>query len=78
MDRVRYLSLPDATPEELLIEQHHAIVQALKAHNPDKAEVAVRQHLAEVLLSLPLLIRNFPDYFDGSPRPVVIHSQQPG
>ena len=78
MDRVRYLSLPDATPEELLIEQHHAIVQALKAHNPDRAEVAVRQHLAEVLLSLPLLIRNFPDYFEGSPGPVVIHSQQPG
>jgi hypothetical protein len=34
--------------------------------------------LAEVLLSLPLLIRNFPDYFEGSPGPVVIHSQQPG
>jgi GntR family transcriptional regulator, rspAB operon transcriptional repressor len=78
MDRVRYLSLPDATPEELLIEQHHAIVQALKEHHPDRAEVAVRQHLAEVLLSLPLLIRNFPDYFEGSPGPVVIHSQQPG
>ena len=77
MDRVRYLSLPDATLEELLIEQHQAIVEALKAHNPDGAEVAVRQHLAELLLSLPLLLRNFPDYFEGSLRPIVIHSKQP-
>lgn len=66
MDRVRYLSLPDTTPEELLIEQHHTIVQALEAQNPDRAEVAVRQHLAEVLRSLPLLVRNFSDYFEGS------------
>lgn len=66
MDRVRYLSLPDATAEEHLTEQHRAIVRALKAHNPDKAEAAVRQHLSEVLLSLPLLVRNFPDYFEGS------------
>jgi GntR family transcriptional regulator, rspAB operon transcriptional repressor len=75
MDRVRYLSLPDTTPEELLIKQHHVIVQALKAHNPQRAEVAVRRHLAEVLRSLPLLVRNFPDYFEGSPRPVAIPSK---
>ena len=66
MDRVRFLSLPDTTPEELLIQQHRLIVRALKARNPHKAEVAVRQHLAEVLRSLPLLIRKFPDYFEGS------------
>lgn len=67
MDRVRYLSLPDTTPEALLIKQHRAIVRALKSQNPDKAEVAVRQHLAEVFRSLPLIIRKFPDYFEGSP-----------
>lgn len=66
MDRVRFLSLPDTTPEELLIQQHRLIVRALKARNPRKAELAVRQHLAEVLRSLPLLIRKFPDYFEGS------------
>lgn len=64
MDRVRYLSLPDTTPEELLTKQHRAIVQALHARNPDKAETAVRKHLAELLRSLPLLLRNFPDYFE--------------
>jgi GntR family transcriptional regulator, rspAB operon transcriptional repressor len=66
MDRVRYLSLPDTTPEEHLTEQHRVIVRALKAHDPDQAEAAVRQHLSEVLRSLPLLVRNFPDYFEGS------------
>jgi hypothetical protein len=30
------------------------------------------------LRSLSHLLRNFPDYFEGSPRPVVIHSKQPG
>jgi GntR family transcriptional regulator, rspAB operon transcriptional repressor len=73
MDRVRYLSLPDTTPEELLIEQHLEIVQALKAHHPHRAEVAVRRHLAEVLRSLPLLVQSFPDYFEVSPPPVVSH-----
>jgi DNA-binding GntR family transcriptional regulator len=66
MDRVRYLSLPDTTPEELLTKQHRAIVKALHARNPDKAEAAVRKHLAELLRSLPLLVQNFPDYFEGS------------
>jgi GntR family transcriptional regulator, rspAB operon transcriptional repressor len=66
MDRVRYLSLPDTTPEELLIKQHRAIVRALEAQNANKAEAAMRQHLAEVFRSLPLIIRKFPDYFEGS------------
>ena len=69
MDRVRFLSLPDTTPEELLIQQHRLIVRALKAQDPQKAEVAVRQHLAEVLRSLPVLISKFPDYFEGSHKP---------
>jgi DNA-binding GntR family transcriptional regulator len=66
MDRVRYLSLPEATPEELLTEQHRSIVRALHKGNPDKAEAAVRQHLGELLRSLPLLVQKFPDYFEGS------------
>ena len=78
MDRVRYLSLSDTTPEKLLIEQHHAIVQASKAQPCTQAEVAVRRHLAEVLRSLPLLVRNFPDYFEGSSRPIVIPCQPAG
>jgi GntR family transcriptional regulator, rspAB operon transcriptional repressor len=66
MDRVRYLNLPNTTPEELLTTQHRTIVKALHAGNPDKAEAAIRKHLVELLRSLPLLVQNFPDYFQGS------------
>jgi DNA-binding GntR family transcriptional regulator len=52
-DRVRFLSLPNATPIETLVDQHRAIVQGIAAHDPDLAERAMRRHLAEVLMSLP-------------------------
>src|SRR5260370_884056 len=38
MDRVRYLSLPEVSPLELLIKQHARIVSALKAHDADDAQ----------------------------------------
>jgi DNA-binding GntR family transcriptional regulator len=53
MDRVRYLSVPDATPIDVLVEQHTAILKAIEAHDPDAAEKAMRVHLAEILKSLP-------------------------
>lgn len=69
MDRVRYLSLPDATPGKLLIEQHRAIVRALRAHDRELAQAAMRTHLSELLSSLPQLVRRLPDYFEGSVAP---------
>lgn len=53
MDRVRFLSVPMATPVATLIEQHSAIVQAIALHRPDEAEDAMRLHLSEILKSLP-------------------------
>ncbi len=53
MDRVRYLSLPMATPIETLITQHEAIVEAVAAGAPDMAEEKMREHLSEILKSLP-------------------------
>src|SRR5688500_195657 len=35
MDRVRYLSLPKATPVARLIAQHEAIVEGIEARDPD-------------------------------------------
>lgn len=64
MDRVRYLSLPAATPVERLIEQHAAIVAAVEARDAAAAEAAVRTHLGEILISLPLLARQFADLFE--------------
>ncbi len=64
MDRVRYLSLPQATPIMRLVEQHEAILAAVEAGDAAAAEAAVREHLAEILTSLPLLERQFPRLFE--------------
>jgi DNA-binding GntR family transcriptional regulator len=66
MDRVRYLSLSDATPAARLLHQHEAIVDAIEARDPDAAEAMMHQHLAELLVSLPRLVAALPDYFDGA------------
>lgn len=53
MDRVRYLSLPNATPLSVIIDQHDSIVEALAARSPDRAEAAMHHHLSEIMNSLP-------------------------
>jgi DNA-binding GntR family transcriptional regulator len=62
-DRVRYLSLPDASPMPLLIGQHEAIVDRLEAGDADGAEAAMRRHLREILIALPQIARANPDLF---------------
>jgi GntR family transcriptional regulator, rspAB operon transcriptional repressor len=65
MDRVRYLSLPDVSPLDLLIKQHAKILAGLRAHDPSAAEDAMRSHLREILMSLgPIAARN-PAWFDA-------------
>lgn len=64
MDRVRYLSLPHATPIERLVDQHAAILAAVEAGDAGAAEIAVRTHLSEILTSLPVLERGFPNLFE--------------
>ena len=66
MDRVRYLSLPDATPLDRLIAQHRAIARAILARDPDAAAAAMQAHLREIVVSLPVLARKFPDLFSGN------------
>lgn len=68
-DRVRYLSLPDASPLALLIAQHEAILDAIKARDPERAEAAMRTHLREILSALPRLAERFPNVFDRSDVP---------
>lgn len=63
MDRVRYLSLDDATPVRILIEQHAAIADGLFEGDPDKAENAMKAHLREILTSLPVLAKAHPELF---------------
>lgn len=64
MDRVRYLSLSEATPLARLIAQHGAIVDAIAARDPDAADAMMRRHFGELLESLPRLIARMPGCFD--------------
>lgn len=48
-DRLRFLSLPNVTPVSTLIEQHKAMLMAVRARDVAAAEHAVRAHLSEVL-----------------------------
>jgi DNA-binding GntR family transcriptional regulator len=65
MDRVRYLDMADAIPMSVVIEQHGAIVEALKAGNPKTADAAMRAHLREILRSLPEVAKRYPDMFEA-------------
>jgi DNA-binding GntR family transcriptional regulator len=63
MDRVRFLSIPMATPVPTLIAQHDEIAEAIIAGDPDRAEDSIRVHLREILKSLPKLSAEHPDLF---------------
>jgi DNA-binding GntR family transcriptional regulator len=63
MDRVRYLSLSDATPIETLIGQHKVIAEAIRRGDADAAEAEMRQHLSEILKSLPIVAEAHRDWF---------------
>ncbi|NWO10655.1 GntR family transcriptional regulator [Chromohalobacter salexigens] len=66
LDRVRYLSVPDATPIKKLIDQHTHILESIIARDPEAAEKAVREHLREILSSLPDLVERFPELFTST------------
>ena len=66
MDRIRYLSLDDATPIALLIEQHSRIVDGIEAGDATAAAAAMRSHLREIMVSLPDIATRFPDVFESS------------
>lgn len=66
IDRVRYLSLPQATPLDLLITQHEGIVDGFEAGDTDRAEGWMRDHLREILSALPRLAAQHPELFEDS------------
>jgi len=64
MDRVRFLALPnDVTPISLILKQHEEIVKAIESRDADAAEKALRNHLAEIQVSLPCIAQKHPDLF---------------
>lgn len=64
MDRVRFIS-NDEFPITKLINQHSEIVDCIEQKNSDGAEEAMRNHLREVLQSLPKIQALYPDHFEN-------------
>lgn len=67
MDRVRFLSLPEATSLKKIINQHHQIAKTIKARDQVKAVTAMKKHLGEILISLPHLAEQHKDLFAKEP-----------
>lgn len=64
-DRIRFLSLPDVTPVDLLIGQHRAILDAVAARDADTAEKTLRAHLSIVDETAAALLRTNPDLINN-------------
>ncbi len=64
MDRVRFLDMADAIPMRIVVDQHEAILAAVRAGDAGAAEAAMRGHLAEILRSLPQLSHAHPELFE--------------
>ncbi|MBL8587949.1 MAG: GntR family transcriptional regulator [Methylobacteriaceae bacterium] len=76
LDRVRFLSLPEATPLATLVAQHRAIATAIQRGDDDAAERAMRAHLREVLTSLPRLASLHPELFEDVDLPRHVATQR--
>ncbi|ETX13714.1 hypothetical protein OCH239_07030 [Roseivivax halodurans JCM 10272] len=63
MDRLRHISAREL-PRKLLIEQHEAIIDAIRHNDVARADAAMREHLRQMLDDLPALIGSHRDYFD--------------
>ncbi len=63
IDRVRFLTLPDRPTAQKVIHQHQAIVDAFSTRSPDLAEAAMRQHMKEIINSLPSIVLAHPSLF---------------
>lgn len=69
-DRVRALSLPSATPLDVLIGQHQGVVDAFRERDATKAEAMMRHHLREILSAIPRLAEQHPELFDQTDVPL--------
>lgn len=62
MDRVRYLVAVDL-PRQVLISQHRDILEAVAAHDEERAEQAMRTHLRQMMQDLPKIASSYPESF---------------
>ena len=64
LNRLRRLSL--TMPDYLgsMVRAHRIVADAVSRHDPDAAEVALREHLRAVLREVPRIREQHPDYFE--------------
>ncbi|XBS71341.1 GntR family transcriptional regulator [Acerihabitans sp. KWT182] len=67
MDRVRFLTLSKESPPASLIKQHSQILDAIAAGDADAAELAMHQHLKEMIFSLTQVAERYHHWFEESP-----------
>jgi DNA-binding GntR family transcriptional regulator len=65
LDRVRYLSYFQFSMHDI-IEQHVRIVSAIKSRDCEAASAAMREHLREILHTLPDIARSRTELFDDA------------
>jgi GntR family transcriptional regulator, rspAB operon transcriptional repressor len=63
LDRVRYLSLPQAGHLALILSQHKAIFDAIAAKKPEQAAERMEVHVREILRTVRKLSAERPDLF---------------
>lgn len=64
LNRVRRLSLPMPSYLAEMVAEHRGIVAAVAAHDPERAEQALRHHLRMVLREVPQIRSEHPDFFE--------------
>ncbi|WP_421358292.1 GntR family transcriptional regulator [Agrobacterium rosae] len=62
LDRLRRLNLPMPGKMQTVLNDHQAIVDAIRSENPGKAREALRKHLSGTLSITDLIREKFPDY----------------
>jgi DNA-binding GntR family transcriptional regulator len=64
LNRLRRLSLTMPDYLSTMVDAHRAVSDAVAIHDPDAAEVALREHLRAVLREVPKIREQHPDYFE--------------
>jgi DNA-binding GntR family transcriptional regulator len=63
LDRLRRLDLPGPGKIAQILSDHHAILAALEARDPEAAQAAIRNHLSQTINRVEVLRTEYPDYF---------------
>ena len=68
IDRLRALHLPMGDKTKRIVDEHRAIIEAIIAGSPERADSAMAFHLSQSISIATQLIRSQPDYFEPEPR----------